>query len=545
MSWHIMVSKRALICGVISPDGACKFLKSGISVPIVPLHNTSASCLFFGLFNSAEGKPFEERAQEFLRAANLGVIIVECDGAYSNDKAMWHYFNTLPPELPKILRLCGNHGLHLIEMLVFHSSDAYKFLTNIYDVAKFMRWRGVFLQLIAGVASVVSSSCPLVFPVHDRDPFNVEVVQFCLDNCRVSQKTLEQQLLEAQSREKRIASDRRRMAVLESQSRLWAELSILLPSSWSGPLKLADSADPARVIHLLRALVFSHIPGVPTSGKWAKAWEVLAFMTTGFLVHGIFLSCAETVFSNRNVQRVRSGPAAGFDDLDGIDWGDIHGKRLARVKGFLAVTYHLHLVVMYTLVMEPLVWLTKLFMRAASKMDGKGAPLFMNMASCKFSPIWRVLQYYGSLLSGEGRRVILLYKFAGCDSFEAFVNERPRSAMMFRRLTMAASAALYRRFHAPSQRSPWSLCGLGDERLSEVKREEIGRAFFGKMPCCVDPLFGKVLRLHHGFLSVADATSPFWRSFFGAFSRVATGTVADVEFAHNRNRRKVPVYVAQ
>ena len=136
-SWHVLVQKRRLICGVLSDQGRSKFVKVDVATPIVPLHNTSANCLYLGLYDSVEGKQSEAFAHEISMASDLSVLVVECDGAFANDKAIWHRFNSTDATIPKCLRLCGNHGLHLIEMLVFHTSNAYKFLSRMYDVARF------------------------------------------------------------------------------------------------------------------------------------------------------------------------------------------------------------------------------------------------------------------------------------------------------------------------------------------------------------------------------------------------------------------------
>lgn len=51
--WHIMVSRRKLVCGVIA--------QAAIATPIVAFQNTYANCLFSALFDSAESKPLEKQ----------------------------------------------------------------------------------------------------------------------------------------------------------------------------------------------------------------------------------------------------------------------------------------------------------------------------------------------------------------------------------------------------------------------------------------------------------------------------------------------------
>lgn len=134
--WHVLVSKRRLLLGVSTTSGKSKFLKQDFFVPIVPLQNTSANCLWEGVFASSVARPTEDLVRTVLDSADLPVAVVESDGAYSNDKMVWHYLNNLPPRFVKTFRLCGNHAVHLVEAAMFSAGKDLRMLGNIYDASK-------------------------------------------------------------------------------------------------------------------------------------------------------------------------------------------------------------------------------------------------------------------------------------------------------------------------------------------------------------------------------------------------------------------------
>ena len=167
--------------------------------------------------------------------------------------------------------------------------------------------------------------------------------------------------------------------------------------------------------------------------------------------------------------------------------------RLKRVVSFVEDEYNLHAVIIFTLVMEPIVWLTKNFMAAAAKTAGTSPPLLQNLATSRFSPIVRVLQHLRGLMSGKSPRCILLWGFAKCSSFDNFVLLHPRSARLLRRICLLVSAALYRRLHWQSQRPPWRLAAIGDSRVLTCEKQRVASSALCLRPCCMDPLFLRVL----------------------------------------------------
>ena len=116
----------------------------------------------------------------------------------------------------------------------------------------------------------------------------------------------------------------------------------------------------------------------------------------GLLVHRVFLQCVQLAFdrSSKQGQKNRKGaPPTGFDDLDAIEWGEINSKRMKRVQDFLADPFNHHIIIMYTIVMEPLAWLTGIIMAAAGKVKDSSRPtLLMDLTSSRYSPVWRILQ---------------------------------------------------------------------------------------------------------------------------------------------------------
>ena len=85
-------------------------------------------------------------------------------------------------------------------------------------------------------------------------------------------------------------------------------------------------ADDMKVSRLMRPLLFDRVPAVPTSGKWAKGWQILAFLTFGICVHRTLLSCLSAV-GTAEQRRITGKPEGTVDTLEEIDWRAMYAKR--------------------------------------------------------------------------------------------------------------------------------------------------------------------------------------------------------------------------
>ncbi len=218
--------------------------------------------------------------------------------------------------------------------------------------------------MIASVDGLVRSAPRLPISTSPLEELlNDEMIDFALASTVFARRTEEQQLRADQSTEQTPAGDLRRVRCFERQHEAWLQLKNAFPQSWAGDMVLSHDANIKDAVALIRALIFNRVPVVPSAGKWAKAWDTRSFFSVGVLFHRVLLTCMQDVFAKRqDKKKVPRKPLDGFDDLDDIDWGEINGVRLGRVREFVQDTYSLHLVFMYTLVMEPIVWLTQIFM---------------------------------------------------------------------------------------------------------------------------------------------------------------------------------------
>ena len=325
--WHVLVQRRRLITGIISEHGE-NVTKLDLRVPVAPLRSTTASALYSGLTLSGESKPFENATRRLADASDVHAFVLECDGASSNDKFFWHYMNQMPAKSLKAVRLCGNHGTHLIETALYAIGYASSFLGNGYNVAKVLRMHSYMFRLIASVAHIVAVR--EVLPVLSVSApaeileFNLEVQNFALANIFAQSRKTEKTELLGACRKTPMSTSRAYLQYKE----LWGRLMLALPFPWVGPvLRCTGGTTVSTLQYLLRSVVFVRIPKIPEAGKWAKSGPILDFLLVGICVHEVLLTSWSHAFSSvEKHMDLDRAPIKDAENMDEVDWSATFSK---------------------------------------------------------------------------------------------------------------------------------------------------------------------------------------------------------------------------
>ena len=301
-----------------------------------------------------------------------------------------------------------------------------------------------------------------------------------------------------------------------------------------------------KIAQALIGTVFASLPAAPEAGKWAKACPMLAFLMVGWGCFGILPLVWRATFESAKERAAESKRRKSKVDADGVgddpglmSWGDIVSKRVVTVGAFLRDPRSMYVVIAFSIVMEPVQWLTQLFQQTTKlARDREQPPLAMSLSHETQSPVVHVLQYYAALLTGAHHRAVLLWGAGRCVGFLDWVQRHQDSAVLFRRLLLSASASIFRRIHKKFTSYPFAMAALGDSRLQSFEREAVAVRFTSVPACCLDAHFARVLREEHGLRDPSFVSDTRWQIFFEKWSAEIPVSVADIEFTHARNKRR-------
>ena len=560
--WHVLVGRRRITLGFVDPEAKRKsaFVSCDWVAPVVPLRSTSASNLFEGLLRSPAAQTFVKAEQYCAKVATVPIFVFECDGAAGNDKCLWYWMGLLPPAALKAVRLCSNHQVHLVEAMLFNLRM--DFLARMYSIGKLLRTNGYFLRLIAATPRVVQKKVS-VRPACERplttNDFNVAVRSFAIDNFSHSRLSQAEQVRRLRDGSTDLT---RRCQIKAAFVAQWDGICELLPSDWAGDLLhfcdgcpddkgvRSESGCHKNIGKRCTDVFFKAIPSIPEAGKWAKAMAMLVWLVLGLCCGRLltsvwveaFLPFKASAKDKKSKRPASTLVAQGEPEKDPdweVDWRGVFSKRVKLAEAFLMSSTNQAMLVMYVVVLEPIKWLTDYFLSCASRLRNPCKfPVLMDLLNPKFSPVLHVLQWFSTLLGGSHSRCRLVYGFVGCSSAGEFVIRYPELATFFRRLVLAASGGVFRRFELSLSRRPWVLAGVADVRRPLRDRREICADFVSKSACCLDWGFSRVLRQRYALVSIEVFMSPLWQEVLVAWAEHVSMTIADCEFMHARNRRR-------
>ena len=135
--------------------------------------------------------------------------------------------------------------------------------------------------------------------------------------------------------------------------------------------------------------------------------------------------------------------------------------------------------------------------------------------------------------SGKAQRLLLITGFMGCSSVEHWIAHYPRHAHIVCRITLLAIALVNTRHVQKLCSLPWSICSLGDGRISLHERQQLQAEWRRKQPCCLPFGFARSTLTD----KASDMTEQLWQRilFFAGWSLKLSTAV--IERLHARNRR--------
>ena len=340
-------------------------------------------------------------------------------------------------------RHCGDHAEHLVENDTIEVFGV-QFYSFVASAAAFFRMGGNFVRLIQ--ATVLQVQLDMVDPVLVDDSaeagaaqahaqvMNAEVEDYAIRNYKTfidergddvwsDDEALDGPHgssepggddVDSEEGERAEAAEKRRKKVRKRTwlyAQAWKEFFALWTTCiWVAPgFCLAPNvvdvipqnlpAYKARCAQKLVALLFRCMPVKPSKGKWTKFGRAIDFFLLSMGVQCAMMRSWVRAFSKLSVRAIQASTFADPDLEQDFHWHQLRGKREAFIRGSMNEDM-LQRITICCIVLEPLKYITKWFMRRSSPVRriknqraGKAAPIF-DLANPLMSPIMRVLQSF-------------------------------------------------------------------------------------------------------------------------------------------------------
>lgn len=120
---------------------------------------------------------------------------------------------------------------------------------------------------------------------------------------------------------------------------------------------------------------------------------------------------------------------------------------------------------------------------------------------------------------------------------EEWAASDPHGAFVLRRCCLVASSWIFYRFVQQVSAWPWLLAGVVDHRRPEAERRLVAQSFVDSPTQMLDQWFS--LRMHGQVEDVDELFAERWQRALYLWTWQIQTTIAQTEFAHGRNRRRV------
>ncbi|CAJ1389305.1 unnamed protein product [Effrenium voratum] len=220
-----------------------------------------------------------------------------------------------------------------------------------------------------------------------------------------------------------------------------------------------------------------------------------------------------------------------------VDWHGLAGRRFQRARSCLSCREEQFHRTLLAIMVEPLRHLHSVFLKFAhAAADDQNWPPLLGEVWAPCSKYVAVLQYYSSLLSGQGSRLRLLWQLGGHASMESWFSEEPGQVSRVRSNILMIASSLHRRFSTSLNKWPWRLFGIADmRRLGD--HESLIQQFWATQPCCLPVGFARDLRTNVSEATFrADLDS--WRWAFLMTALTLKLTIAGVERRHATHKQQ-------
>jgi hypothetical protein len=289
------------------------------------------------------------------------------------------------------------------------------------------------------------------------------------------------------------------------------------------------------------------MPVRPQKGKWTKTMKSLLWLQMAGVMR-----CLELLVPlafDKMIYKIDRNPAQFASPQEAynteVAYSKVEGSTLRSFNNGLKKPGQHDMVTLLTIIVEPLYFLTRYFLRASSvprrrKLQQNGeSPVLCDLVEPKFSPVALVLEYFSMLLKGTAPRWLLLFGRNYADFDEWALREVKLLQALRRGVTVASSWARERSFHKFSK-LPWLLAVIPDARQTDARKIEVLSLLDRAPPEQVDELFSGRLRGLLNSLGVDSSVlrSRLWLRALDIWTWLVGSSVAQVEFLHGRNRRR-------
>jgi len=299
-----------------------------------------------------------------------------------------------------------------------------------------------------------------------------------------------------------------------------------------------------RCLHALIDFVFTGAITTPETGKWTKVGPALDGLLRGQVVHKLYAQSFEAAFSSLSVKLVMPAAGEGEDQafVEDVMWSEVAGRRARGALRLLQDQESLACIWRIALSTEPSRHFTRILLtlskETACQLD---PPPLCTLATPQASPIVRILQYYSSFLSDNGKencRLLMYAMFLGCASCADALASHPGDLSKMRREVLVAASWLHRYHMYHLQDFPWKLAVTADSRCDQEHRRSVVQEALGAPGCCLDEHFTRRLRslsdlrdlLEDGTLLTAQVK---------AWAARTSVTTALVELKHAKHKHMV------
>ncbi|CAE7263478.1 unnamed protein product [Symbiodinium sp. KB8] len=555
-TWNVRVGRLHFTIGYLKGPGVKLYRE--VVFPPLPLSTNSAESIFNGLFQHPLSKPLFELTQEILAASRRSITAFETDGHLANEKLYFHLLNESKQEheqkkrqideaaadgqfswtdsMPRLSEqaLCQNHQVNLVFNDAIRAaprteSTGGDLIPNLYAGTLFLRMGGHFLRLIASLRVHIES--PRFFQWR-QNPSQAD-----LDRGRAFRNEVSA-YLKANLRH----HDRQMAAV--PRARDWVRLekeishcfdSVLNGCGWDHGVLVHQCVNSCcktrreaqdKVLHAATQILFRVVPCLPLTSDWTKIGPCLdAYISMD--VHGLLgFLLQQSAWAHKLPQRAEDEEADAK-----VDWRALAGRRFHRFCKVMSSHEERFQRVLLAIAVEPLRHLHSTFLAFAhSAINEEAWPLLLRELWAPSSKYISVMQYYSTLLAGQGSRLCLLAGLSGHDTVESWILACPGEASSARNRLLMIAASLHRRYETTVDRYPWRLYSLADPRCCS-DHERICAEFFKKPACCHLPGVAREIR-EALTTETFQSDLPSLRWLFLLHAMILKFTVASVERRH-------------